>query len=86
MTVFLEIAKQYGLFVALVVYVLWEYKQREKRLSKESKSREDRILKENKEREAKYIEREEKYIGIVQTLSEEVKDRLSKIEYTLRRK
>lgn len=51
------IAKEYGLFVALVVYVLWT----------------------NRERENKYIE-------VIQTLSEEVKDRLTKIETIIKRK
>lgn len=47
----MQIAKEYGLFVALVVYVLWDTKQRETR-----------------------------YLNVIETLSEEVKDRLSKIE------
>jgi Flp pilus assembly pilin Flp len=70
-----QIAKEYGLFVALVVWVLWTSNQREKA-----------IMQENKQRESQYIEREEKYIGIVQTLSEEVKERLTKIETTLKRR
>jgi Flp pilus assembly pilin Flp len=59
-----SIAKEYGLFVALVCFVLWT----------------------NRERENKYIEREEKYIGVIQTLSEEVKERLAKIETIIKRK
>lgn len=46
-----QVAKEYGLFVALVCYVLWS----------------------NRERELKYI-------SVIQTLSEDVKDRLTKIE------
>ena len=53
----LGVAKQYGLFVALVVYVLWENSKREN-----------------------------KYINIIKTLSEEVKERLTKIETHIRRK
>lgn len=57
MDVLLGIAKEYGLFVALVVYVLWENSKREN-----------------------------KYIAIIKTLSEEVKERLTKIETHIRRK
>jgi Flp pilus assembly pilin Flp len=57
MDVLLSIAKEYGLFVALVVYVLWENSKREN-----------------------------KYIAIIKTLSEEVKERLTKIETHIRRK
>lgn len=57
MEVLLGVAKQYGLFVALVVYVLWSSRERENR-----------------------------YIDIVKTLSEEVKERLTKIETQIRRK
>jgi hypothetical protein len=64
MEIFMSLAKEYGLFVALVAWVLWT----------------------NDKREKKYIDREEKYIDIVKTLSEEVKIRLTKIENTLRRR
>lgn len=60
---FLRILDKYGLFVALVIFVLWT----------------------NYKRENKYIEREEKYIGVIQTLSEEVKERLAKIELIVKR-
>jgi hypothetical protein len=50
----LEIAKEYGFSVTLVVYVLWS----------------------NREREMKYI-------SVIQTLSEDVKERLTKIEVRL---
>jgi hypothetical protein len=59
-----NLADKYGLFVALVVFVLWS----------------------NYRRENKYIEREEKYIGVIQMLSEEVKERLAKIEIIIKRK
>jgi hypothetical protein len=59
-----NLADKYGLFVALVCFVLWA----------------------NYKRENKYIEREEKYIGVIQTLSEEVKERLAKIETIIKRK
>lgn len=47
----LALAKEYGLFVALVAWVLWTNRERENR-----------------------------YIMVIQTLSEEVKERLTKIE------
>jgi hypothetical protein len=59
----LDIADKYGLFVALVVFILWE----------------------NRKRESKYIDREERYIKVIQTLSEEVKERLTKIETIIKR-
>lgn len=52
----LPIAKEYGLFAALVVYVLWTNR-----------------------------ERENKYIQVIQTLSEEVKNRLTKIETIIKK-
>lgn len=48
----LEIAQEYGLFVALVIYVLWENKRRE-----------------------------ERYIAIIDTLSEEIKGDLAIIKH-----
>ena len=53
----MQIAKEYGLFAALVVYVIWD----------------------------KHIT-VQKYLNIIHVLSEEVKERLTKIEVTLRRK
>ena len=47
----LQIAQEYGLFVALVIYVLWENKRRE-----------------------------ERYIAIIDTLSEEIKGDLAIIK------
>ena len=49
-----EIGKEYGLFVALVVYVLYENKKRE-----------------------------ERYIQIIDTLSEEIKGDLAEIKHNL---
>ena len=46
-----DLGKEYGLFVMLVAYVLWDTRGRES-----------------------------KYLAIIQTLSEEVKERLVKIE------
>lgn len=54
MELLLQVAKEYGLFVALVVYVVWDSRQREG-----------------------------KYITIIATLSEEVKERLARIESKL---
>lgn len=54
MELLLQVAKEYGLFVALVVYVIWDSRQRESR-----------------------------YIAIIATLSEEVKERLTRIESKL---
>lgn len=54
MELLLQVAKEYGLFVALVVYVIWDSRQRENR-----------------------------YIAIIATLSEEVKERLTRIESRL---
>lgn len=51
---FVQIAKEYGLFVALVVYVIWDGRNRE-----------------------------HKYIKIINTLSDDVKQRLEQIEFKL---
>lgn len=42
------------------------------------------VLWTNNQRENRYIEREDKYVNVIQTLSEEVKERLTKIETKLR--
>lgn len=47
-TVLFQIVEKYGLFVALVVYVLWDQRRRE----------------------SVWIEREEKYIGVIDKLSD----------------
>ena len=52
----LQIAQEYGLFVCLVVYVLWANQKRE-----------------------------ERYIAIIDTLSEEIKGDLAEIKNNLRR-
>ena len=41
------------------------------------------VLWTNNQREQRYMEREDKYIGVIQTLSEDVKERLTKIETKL---
>jgi hypothetical protein len=41
------------------------------------------VLWANNQRENRYIEREDKYVNIIQTLSEDVKERLAKIETVL---
>jgi hypothetical protein len=38
------------------------------------------VLWTNNQRENRYIQREDKYVNVIQTLSEEVKERLTKIE------
>jgi hypothetical protein len=38
------------------------------------------VLWTNNQRENRYIEREDKYVNVIQTLSEDVKERLTKIE------
>lgn len=53
----ISITKDYGLFVALVVYVLWDGREREK----------------------KYIEREQKYISIIETIKD-IKDDVLEIK------
>jgi hypothetical protein len=71
----LKAAKEFGLFAVLVGWMMWT-----------NWKRENRLMEENQKREEKYISREEKYIDIVKTLSEEVKERLAKIETTLKRR
>lgn len=41
------------------------------------------VLYTNNKRENRYIEREDKYVTVIQTLSEDVKERLTKIEIRL---
>ncbi len=41
------------------------------------------VLFTNNKRENRYIEREDKYVSVIQTLSEDVKERLTKIETRL---
>lgn len=63
--VILEIAQKQGMFVALVLFVIWESRSREAKFSQ----REQDYIQETKEREEKYIEREEKYRDIIQELT-----------------
>jgi hypothetical protein len=44
------------------------------------------VLYTNNQRENRYIDREERYLGVIQTLSEDVKERLTKIETKMRGK
>lgn len=53
----IAITKEYGLFVALVVYVIWDSREREK----------------------KYIDREQKYIAIIETIKD-IKDDVLEIK------
>lgn len=70
---------EYGPFVALVVYMLWENNKREKN----SRAREEEFINESRAREQKYIEREEKYIDVIGSLTssfEEIRDDVSYIK------
>lgn len=59
------LVKEFGPFIALVVFVLWaNYKREEK-----SNARENRFIDESQKREEKYIEREDKYIDVIESLS-----------------
>jgi hypothetical protein len=60
------VAKDYGLFVALVVFYIWDNRQRESKLQQER----DVFIAETRKREQLYIDREERYIGIVESLTE----------------
>jgi hypothetical protein len=53
----LGVAREYGAFVALVAWVLYDSRQREQR-----------------------------YLSVIETLSEEVKERLAKIEIMIKKK
>jgi hypothetical protein len=57
--------QEYGPFIALVVFVMWENKQREANYQ----SRESTFIEETRKREEKYIEREEKYISVIESLT-----------------
>lgn len=43
------------------------------------------VLWTNNQRENRFIEREDKYVNVIQTLSEDVKERLTKIEEKIRK-
>jgi hypothetical protein len=60
------VAKDYGLFVALVVFYIWDNRQREGKLQQER----DVFIAETRKREQLYIDREERYIGIVESLTD----------------
>lgn len=70
---------EYGPFVALVVYIMWENNKREKNYQ----SREAEFINETRTRELKYIEREEKYIEVIGSLTksfEEIREDVSFIK------
>lgn len=78
----LSLAQEYGLFVALVAFVIWEgrnretrYRERESVFIDETREREKRYIeRENKyiEQERKYVEREDKYISVIEGLSDSI--------------
>lgn len=68
--VLLEIAQKQGMFVALVLFVIWEARSREAKFAQ----READYIIETKEREAKYIEREEKYQNLIQSLTDSLSE------------
>lgn len=57
MDAIIKVAQEYGLFAALVIWMVYENRQREK----QQREREDAYQNDSREREQKYIEREEKY-------------------------
>jgi hypothetical protein len=61
----LTIAQDYGLFVALVAFIIYDNRQREARY----RERENTFIEETRDREQKYMEREEKYIAVIERLS-----------------
>lgn len=63
--VLLEIAQKQGMFVALVLFVIWEARKREEKFA----LREENYINETKEREAKYVEQIDKYQDLVQSLA-----------------
>lgn len=83
---FTSLLTDYGPFVALVAWIIWEnskretnYQSRETEFINESRKREDKYI----EREEKYIEREEKYIEVIGSLTksfEEIRDDVSFIK------
>lgn len=63
--VLLEVAQKQGMFVALVLFVIWEARSREAKFAQ----READYITETKEREAKYVEQIDKYQDLVQSLA-----------------
>lgn len=61
-----QLVQDYGPFIALVIFVMWENKQRESKYQ----DRENTFIEETRAREAKYIEREERYIQVIERLTE----------------
>lgn len=67
-TIITTVVEKYGLFVALVVFVIWDNRQRESRY----RDRENTFIAETREREKKYIEREDKYIQVIEGQSKSI--------------
>lgn len=77
---------EYGPFVALVVWIIWEnskresnYQSRETEFINETRKREEKYI----EREEKYIEREKKYIEVIESFTksfEEIREDVSFIK------
>ena len=76
MDAILKIAQDYGLFAALVIWMVYENRQREK----QQREREDAYQNDSRQREQKYIEREEKYIEREEKYREMLTTALSAIE------
>lgn len=69
----------YGSFVALVIWIIWENNRREANYQR----REAEFINENRKREEKHIEREEKYIEVIGSLTrsfEEIREDVSYIK------
>lgn len=67
----------YGPFVALVVYIMWENSKREKAYQ----SRESEYITESRKREEKSIEREEKYIEVIGSLTKSYDELREDVSY-----
>lgn len=68
---------EYGPFVALVVYIMWENSRREKNYQ----SREVEFINESRKREEKSIEREEKLIEVINSLTKSFEEIREDVTY-----
>lgn len=68
----MSVAQDYGLFVALVVYVLWFFDKIMKQTRADNAEREARIREDNSERETRYIEVIDKLSDAFQELKKDV--------------
>ena len=78
-SVLATLVTDFGPFIALVVYIMFENNRREKNYH----SREAEFILETRKREEKYIEREEKYIEVIGSLTksfEEIREDVSYIK------